>query len=860
MLRRATVLLLLHYSRVEATGAIDAPAEPLGCAHGASDTCEFADDGVCDDGGLGAMYAGCAFDSDCKDCGERNIDAAHLNCNDACHYALDGSCDDGGPGSAYFECSAGSDCTDCDGGADRTGSADARAGCEDTCAFASDGACDDGGRHSTYEECGPATDCHDCGARTAEEMELFSSSQKHHHMGTGGLGAGVNGKRPEEITCTNECYYAKDGRCDDSGPGSASHECLLGTDCEDCGNSHRGISPSPPPPHPVAPAFPPGCLLHTMPDVRSVSPAYGCTRLATLECEGYRDGDTRCVWRVTADAANGRCMASPDGPMDCDVSPPPSPPPAPVAHSFMDTSSFGEALCDNGCPLARNGVCDDGGAGAHYVDCPYGTDCDDCGEREPARCSNTCFYKVDHVCDDGDARHGAVWDECLLGTDCTDCTPRAVGGLFAGWCNDTCYYSMDGSCDDGGDGSLFALCELGTDCHDCTPCDEVLAAEAAAADAAAHDPAADHPWHAAQHSPPPPPPPLDTTHCRGRSRGEATRSAVRSVLRPPPAAPPEPPGPPPPPPPSPPPPPDPSPPPPQPKPPPLSPPPPMWMWRPPPPPPADADSSSLLPPPPPRVALVQLKVDGAPNADDDCLEYVDAADDDASEADGMPLRLRPCAWKGGQLWRLPEPHGPSGALRLHPETDPTSCLQPSAISWSHSNDGRSCDELGPLCVQGGGDCTCWQLVPCEHSGSGAETHPQRFSEAEPVAGAGYCSEAVAGACVTPVRPTAAEIQAAGMGDGPQGSTMGRDVTVGAVGLVLEEGVALGLMLLAALTALALTALALQRRYVAQRRLRRGVKMGADGDVTDGRGVTGTRLRATEMAEARRERDPFDMED
>ena len=66
MLRRTTVLFLLHYSRVEATGAMDASAEPLGCAHGASDTCEFADDGVCDDGGLGAMYAGCAFDSDCK--------------------------------------------------------------------------------------------------------------------------------------------------------------------------------------------------------------------------------------------------------------------------------------------------------------------------------------------------------------------------------------------------------------------------------------------------------------------------------------------------------------------------------------------------------------------------------------------------------------------------------------------------------------------------------------------------------------------------------------------------------------------------------------------------------------------------
>lgn len=289
----------------------------------------------------------------------------------------------------------------------------------------------------------------------------------------------------------------------------------------------------------------------------------------------------------------------------------------------------------------------------------------------------------------------------------------------------------------------------------------------------------------------------------------------------------------------------------------------MWMWLPPPPALADGVRSSTLPPPPPRVALVQLKVDGAPHADEECLEYADTADD-ANEGGGRPLRLRRCAWTGGQLWRLPAPHGPSGALRLHPEADPTSCLQPSAADDAAGH-GGGCDgsegQPGSLCVQGGGGgggCVCWQLVPCEHSGSAA-THPQRFSEAEPVAGAGYCSEAVARACVTPTRPTAAEILAAGMGDGPQGSSEGGHVAGGASGLVVEEGVALGLMLLAALLCAALTSLALQRQCAARHRLRRGIKM-ADEDVVDGHGVSGTRLSATEMAEARRERDLFDMED
>lgn len=34
--------------------------------------------------------------------------------------------------------------------------------------------------------------------------------------------------------CTDDCAWAKDGYCDDGGPGSEFAGCLIGTDCKDC--------------------------------------------------------------------------------------------------------------------------------------------------------------------------------------------------------------------------------------------------------------------------------------------------------------------------------------------------------------------------------------------------------------------------------------------------------------------------------------------------------------------------------------------------------------------------------------------------------------------------------------------------
>lgn len=68
----------------------------------ACDTCEFANDGACDEPLL------CATGTDSTDC-----TGAAGNCTDTCASANDGECDDGGPGAVYAVCALGTDCGDC---------------------------------------------------------------------------------------------------------------------------------------------------------------------------------------------------------------------------------------------------------------------------------------------------------------------------------------------------------------------------------------------------------------------------------------------------------------------------------------------------------------------------------------------------------------------------------------------------------------------------------------------------------------------------------------------------------------------------------------------------------------------------
>ena len=69
--------------------------------------------------GLGGDYAICQIDSTCSP----TSSAGWINqplCGNNCNYARDGVCDDGGPGAQYTDCFPGDDCEDCGTGSYRT--------------------------------------------------------------------------------------------------------------------------------------------------------------------------------------------------------------------------------------------------------------------------------------------------------------------------------------------------------------------------------------------------------------------------------------------------------------------------------------------------------------------------------------------------------------------------------------------------------------------------------------------------------------------------------------------------------------------------------------------------------------------
>eukprot|EP00966_Prymnesium_polylepis_P128239 2965964-Prymnesium_polylepis.1 len=138
-------------------------------------------------------------------------------CSETCSYASDGYCDDGGPGAAYSSCAVGTDCTDCgrrSGGPPSAAPPTSAGGCSETCTYASDGMCDDGGPGAAYASCATGTDCTDCGSRTGGPS--FAPPMISSTPSTGGGGGGG---------CSETCTYASDGYCDDGGPGAAYSSC-----------------------------------------------------------------------------------------------------------------------------------------------------------------------------------------------------------------------------------------------------------------------------------------------------------------------------------------------------------------------------------------------------------------------------------------------------------------------------------------------------------------------------------------------------------------------------------------------------------------------------------------------------------
>lgn len=82
--------------------------------NGCTNICQYASDGVCDDGGLGSALSYCDYGSDCFDCGQRP--ETTFACSNTCVKANDGVCQDVGTNCsdcALSTCSFGTDCLDC---------------------------------------------------------------------------------------------------------------------------------------------------------------------------------------------------------------------------------------------------------------------------------------------------------------------------------------------------------------------------------------------------------------------------------------------------------------------------------------------------------------------------------------------------------------------------------------------------------------------------------------------------------------------------------------------------------------------------------------------------------------------------
>ena len=359
--------------------------------------------------------------------------------------------------------------------------------CTNECEYAHDGDCDDGGPGADYNLCEYGTDCADCGPRPVDGEEGGNSGgaaalvelDEDAESLSEGLGGedGESSPEPDEdgMLCTNTCRHAHDGDCDDGGPGADYNLCEYGTDCADCG------------PRPADEAPEDGGSESILAQQQAESPEPDEDgMLCTNTCVHAHDGDCD---DGGPDSDYSLCEYGTDcadcGPRPADEAPEDESVGAFAIPQQAESPEPNEdgMLCTNTCRHAHDGDCDDGGPGADFDLCEYGTDCADCGPRPPQQdsssgadsshsssemiCSNTCEYADDGDCDDGGP--GSDYDLCDYGTDCNDCGPRPPIENDEIICTDTCEHANDGDCDDGGPDSDYDLCDYGTDCSDCGP-------------------------------------------------------------------------------------------------------------------------------------------------------------------------------------------------------------------------------------------------------------------------------------------------------------------------------------------------------------------------------------------------------
>lgn len=137
-------------------------------------------------------------------------------CDDSCDFAFDGVCDDGTADEMYYNYweYGGYYMDDDIAGYYAYGQyANGDVYGDDQYNMYDDYYMEDDGQY--VSACLQGTDCTDCGG--VDAIPDYTS---------------IDENDPEAVSCTNTCPYARDGQCDDP---RAANYCTLGTDCQDCG-------------------------------------------------------------------------------------------------------------------------------------------------------------------------------------------------------------------------------------------------------------------------------------------------------------------------------------------------------------------------------------------------------------------------------------------------------------------------------------------------------------------------------------------------------------------------------------------------------------------------------------------------
>ena len=181
--------------------------------------------------------------------------SSSIICTNTCNYASDSDCDDGGPGTEYNLCSPGTDCQDCGHFGDVSCSEPTNESplCHDR-------------DESTWCATGNASEpgwleVNFTAPRTVAGLRLFEGAncteaqlgEYEFYFRAVGSSTWTSCPAfspsppppamppplppPSPQCCSNAgCVYAFDNDCDDGGPGAEFALCDIGTDCNDCGN------------------------------------------------------------------------------------------------------------------------------------------------------------------------------------------------------------------------------------------------------------------------------------------------------------------------------------------------------------------------------------------------------------------------------------------------------------------------------------------------------------------------------------------------------------------------------------------------------------------------------------------------